>query len=232
MLIAIPTEGKLYLLCSLGLSALVFSGSLNPYSLTYTLKGAIFELDLYRPLTAMLYLGRVGPLLVLHVVLAVLAFSKAGPRVWGDSKADFVWMFTVVMGLLTVFSTFSSMYFFGNAFLMAVLTMWAVRAPTEQLSLFSVGLPLLYFPFLAGTVMTLLGSSIKNYMVGMLVGLLLGVIKSPNFIDKHGDLIPTPAFLTNLFQPRREERRAPEPRVEAAPAADGGHFRGQGYRIG
>ena len=231
MAIVIPTEGKLYLLCSLGLSALVFSGSLNPYSLTYTLKGTLFEFDLYRPLTAMLYLGRVGPLLVLHLLLAVLAFSKAGPRVWGGSKGDFVWMFTVVMGLLTVLSTFSSMYFFGSAFLMAVLTMWAVQAPTEQLRIFSLGLPLLYFPLLAATVMVLLGSSLKNYMVGLLVGLLLGVIKSPNFIDKHGDIIPTPDFLTNVFRTRREERMA-EQRMEAAPAADGGAFRGQGYRIG
>ena len=74
----IPPEGKLFLLCSVSLSLLVFTNSLNPYSISYTLKSTLFELDLYRPLTAMLYLGRVGPLLIAHLLLAFLAFSHAG----------------------------------------------------------------------------------------------------------------------------------------------------------
>lgn len=147
----------------------------------------------------MLYLGRVGPLLLLQLALATLIFSKAAPKLWGNSKAEFVWMFIVVMTLLTVFSTFSSMYFYGNAFLMAILTMWAVQTPTEQISIFYVGIPLLYIPMISATALVLLGSSFKNYMAGFLVGFFLGVIKSRNFVDKHGDLIPTPALITNIF---------------------------------
>lgn len=143
----------------------------------------------------MLYLGRISPLFILHMLLTYLAFSKAAPRVWKNSKADFAWIFIVIMIMLTVFSTFSSMYFFANAFVMAVLTMWAVQAPTEQLFVFSLGLPLLYLPLITATVMVLMGSSLKNYMIGFLIGLLLGVIKSPNYIDKHGDLLSTPAFI-------------------------------------
>lgn len=48
--------------------------------------------------------------------------------------------------------------------------------------------------------MIAIGSSYKQYMVGFLVGLIVGVLKNPQFIREHGDYLPTPRFIKSFFR--------------------------------
>ena len=87
--------------------------------------------------------------------------------------------------------------------------------------------------------MVLLGSSFKNYMAGFLFGLLLGVVKSPTFVEKHGDMFSTPQFLTNYFEVNSnnggyESIRVDPPAPPNNPpnARRDDVFAGAGYRIG
>ena len=73
----LPTYGKLYLASSIILSLMVFAKSVDPYNLAFTFKVTIFEFDLWRPFSAILYLSRVGILLPLHLLFAAIAFNKS-----------------------------------------------------------------------------------------------------------------------------------------------------------
>ena len=83
---------------------------------------------------------------------------------------------------------------------MILLMMWAIQHSRDQFSFKNIRLPSIYFPLIYAATMILLGSSFKNYMVGFIFGLLLGVVKNPSYIEKNGDLFPAPAFIKNFFQ--------------------------------
>ena len=198
---SIPSYGKLYLLCSVLVSLLVFTKSIDPYSITYTFKTTLFELNLWRPFTAILYLGRINILLPFQFFFAFLAFRQGTARVFGDrKKADFVWTLILSVIMLSVFSTFINLYFYANSFIMILLMMWAVQYPTDRLTIGSLRLPSIYIPVVYAVWMVLLGSSFKNYMAGFLFGLLLGVVKSSTYTDRYGELFPIPNFIKSYFQ--------------------------------
>ena len=128
----IPTYGKFYLISSIALSLMVFSTSVDPYSITFLFKPTIFELNLWRPFTAAIYMSRLGILLPVHLIFAAIAFSKSN-KMYGDrKKGQFTWIFILSVAFLSIFSTFSSMYFFGNSFIMILLMIWAVQYSNDQ----------------------------------------------------------------------------------------------------
>lgn len=81
-----------------------------------------------------------------------------------------------------IFSTFVNLYFYGSAFVMIMLMMWALQYPTDSINVFGAQIMSAYVPILYPAIMIVLGSSYKNYMAGFLFGLLLGAIKNPNYI--------------------------------------------------
>jgi hypothetical protein len=197
---SISTLGKFYLSSSFVISLLIFAKSLDPYSISYTFNQTIFELALWRPFTAVLYLSRIGLLLPFHLIFAYIAFIKAEEKVFpnGD-RAALLWVFILSVILLSIFSTFSSLYFFGNSFIMILLMMWAVQYPTDTMKISKINLQSIYFPLIYAATMVLLGSSFKNYMAGFLMGVFLGVFKNPTFVSQHGDRLPVPAFIKNYY---------------------------------
>lgn len=198
---SIPTIGKLYLLSSLGLAVLVFTTSLDPYNISYTFKQTIFELDLWRPITAVLYLSRIGILLPFHLLFAYIAFLKAGTKIYpSQDKANLLWICILSVIFLAIFSTFSGIHFYGNSLIMILLMMWAVQNTTDSMQILKYNLQSIYFPLIYTLIMVLLGSSFKNYIAGFLIGLFLGVVKNSTFINQHRDLLPAPAFIKNYYQ--------------------------------
>lgn len=99
-----------------------------------------------------------------------------------------------------IFSTFVSLYFYGNSFVMIMLMMWAMQYPTDTIMVFGAPIQSIYLPIIYAALMIALGSGYKNYMAGFLLGLLLGAIKNPNYIREHGDYFPTPKFLKSFFR--------------------------------
>ena len=86
------------------------------------------------------------------------------------------------MFFLSLFSTFSSLYFFGNSFIMILLMMWAIQFSNDQFVFKNIRIPSIYFPLIYAATMVILGSSFKHYMAGFIFGLLLGVVKNPSYI--------------------------------------------------
>lgn len=99
-----------------------------------------------------------------------------------------------------IFSTFVSLYFYGNSFVIIMLMMWAMHYPTDTIRLFGAPIQSIFLPIIYSALMIAFGSGYKNYMAGFLLGLLLGAIKNPNYIREHGDLFPTPKFLKSFFR--------------------------------
>lgn len=83
---------------------------------------------------------------------------------------------------------------------MILLMVWAVQHPTDQFIISKISVNSIYFPLIYAGIMTFLGSSYKNYMAGFLLGLFLGFIKNPSFIEKHGDIFPTPIMIKSYFE--------------------------------
>lgn len=109
-------------------------------------------------------------------------------------------MFILSAASLAIFSTFTGLYFYGNSFIMILLMAWAVQHPTDQFVFFKIYINSIYIPLIYAGVMAFLGSSYKNYMAGFLVGLFLGFIKNPSFIEKHRDIFPTPNMIKSYFE--------------------------------
>jgi hypothetical protein len=102
--------------------------------------------------------------------------------------------------ILMIFSTFISLYFYANSFVMIMLIMWAMQYPTDTVNVLGAHIHSVYIPIIYPALMIALGSSYKNYMAGLLIGLLIAAIKNPNYIREHGDLFPTPNFLKSFFR--------------------------------
>jgi hypothetical protein len=82
-----------------------------------------------------------------------------------------------------LFSTLiANLYFYANSFIMILLMMWAMQYPTDTVNIFGAYVQSVYWPIIYTVSMVVLGSSYKYYMAGLLIGLVLGTIKSPNFI--------------------------------------------------
>lgn len=129
-----------------------------------------------------------------------------------------------------IFSTFVSLYFYGNSLVMIMLMMWAMQYPTDTIRVFGAPIQSIYLPIIYAGIMIALGSGYKNYMAGFLLGLLLGAIKNPNYIREHGDFFPTPNFLKSFFRyDAYEMERIRIEEVRQSQRAD--YFQGRGYRL-
>jgi len=65
---------------------------------------------------------------------------------------------------------------------MIMFMTWATRHPTDFITLWKLDLHSVYFPIIYSTIMICLGSSYKNYMIGLIIGLIYGTLKGPTFI--------------------------------------------------
>ena len=193
----------MYVGCNLALALMVFSTALDPYSITYAFKLTFFELSLYRPLTALLYLSRLGILFPFHLLFSFLATSRIANQVH-PRLPDLAWFVIINIVSLMLFSSLvSNLYFYGSAFVMAMLVVWAVQHPTDRIRIpFEVYSA--YFPIAYAVLMIALGSNYRNYVAGLLIGFVYGTIKNPVFVQQHGDLLPTPSFLSNYLRPPPE----------------------------
>ena len=72
----------LFLTCNVVFALLVFIKAIDPYMLTYTFTQTFLELSLWRPITAIFYLGRIGLPLPFQLVFAYLAASKLANKVY------------------------------------------------------------------------------------------------------------------------------------------------------
>lgn len=150
----------------------------------------------------MFYIGRIGLIFPFQLAFAYLATYKMANQVYRkQSTADLVWLLIISMILLMLFSTLiANLYFYANSFIMILLIMWAMQYPTDPINIFGAYIQSVYWPIIYTVSMVALGSSYKNYMAGLLIGLVLGTFKSPNFIRQHQDYLPTPNFLKSYFR--------------------------------
>ena len=76
------TFSKLYLACSVVFSILIFSKALDPYAISYTFSQTVYEISPWRPVTAIMYLGRIGILLPFQLLFATIATAKMSNTVF------------------------------------------------------------------------------------------------------------------------------------------------------
>ena len=148
-----------------------------------------------------MYLGRIGIILPFQLIFAILATSKISDTVYADKKSgDILWLFAFSIISLMIFCTLvSNLYFYGNAFVMIMLMVWALHFPKDFVSIIGIKLHSIFFPIIYSALMIILGSSYKSYMAGFFIGLIFGVLKNPKFIEQNSDYLPTPEFMLSMF---------------------------------
>jgi hypothetical protein len=198
----IPTFTKGYLISSICLTGLVFLKLLDPYSISFTFKQTFFELSLYRPITATLFPSRLSLLFPLHLIFAYIALTKFETIVYGRQRyADLIWFTTLsIISLMIAASTVLKLYFYFNSMIVIMLISWAFKSPNDEYIILGLPIKSSYFPLIYPTIMILFGSSYVNYLAGLVIGITLNYLKSPPFIRKNKDFLPTPSFLKNIFR--------------------------------
>uniref|UniRef100_A0A665TDK0 Derlin n=1 Tax=Echeneis naucrates TaxID=173247 RepID=A0A665TDK0_ECHNA len=144
--------------------------------------------------------------------------------------ADFVFMFLFGGLLMTIFGTFVSLVFLGQAFTIMLVYVWSRRNPNVRMNFF--GLLNFQAPFLPWVLMgfsLLLGNSIIVDLLGIAVGHVYFFLEDvfPNQ-PGGGRWLKTPSIIKMLFDTPEEDANY-NPLPEERP---GGFAWGEGQRLG
>lgn len=127
---------RTYLAICTGMTLLITLGVLHPKMLYYTPSAAFLELNIWRPFTALFYMGKFSFGFIFNMYFAFIAISKVETLVFTrDRYADFLWLNVVIfLGCLLIGSVLD-LYFFAEAYQMAMIYIWCKRFPHEEITL-------------------------------------------------------------------------------------------------
>lgn len=155
----------------------------------------------------------------------------------GGTTADFIYM--LFLGALVFFAIgyFMPIPFFGECMLFMIMYVWSRKEPNGVLNIFGFKFQALYLPWIYLAIRLLMGSSIVNPLIGIVVGHAYFFLADVLPISHNIDLIHTPSFLihfvdriTGVSRPIGANAAAARPGVN--PQAFGGHNWGRGNRLG
>jgi Derlin-2/3 len=131
-----PLVTRTYLAICTAMTLLITLGLIGPKLLFYTFSTAILELNLWRPFTALFYMGKFSFGMIFNMYFAYIALSKVETLVFTrDKYADFLWLnVCVYLGCLVV-GSIVEIYFFAEPYQMAMIYIWCKRFPHEEITL-------------------------------------------------------------------------------------------------
>lgn len=131
-----PLITRSYLAGCIVLTILVSLGVLNPYALTYTFREGFMQLELWRVVTAGLFMGKFSFGFIFEMMFAYQFISKTESELFSkENYPDFLWM--VIWSYLTLLlaSSLLPIYFFSKAFVMVITYIYCKRRPHEEIRL-------------------------------------------------------------------------------------------------
>lgn len=182
-------------LCTCGFSFQI----VPPQYLLIDLSATLWQLQLWRPLTATLFLGKFGFPWLMAIAMLVMNLRRHEDEDFVGRKGDMVWMMVILVAVLHVLAIVMGMMIVSFAFTMAIVWVWCKRHPDAQLSIQIFAFKAIYFPWALMGFHLLMNMSIVDDIVGIVAGhvyvLLADIL--PRTHDIH--LIKTPAFIQNYF---------------------------------
>jgi len=239
LLEGLPPVTRVWFVSSFSTTVLAQFGLLDPSRIVWSWAALKTNFELWRLVTPYLYFGGFSfPFLIAMYML--VQYSKnyeVAPYNTGagGTSADYLWMLVICVGALNVLSTVLGLAAPAQALTTAVLYVWSRKNPTQQVSLYGVAMPAMYFPWAVVALNVVIGNPITLFLAGIGVGhvyyFLVDVVP-----DTYGqDLVATPRFFCDaLGEAPRAQRTAPGQRA-AEPAAEnrGGRYNwGTGRALG
>lgn len=122
--------GAFIIACALSL------GFVSAYSLFYTFHATVFELNLWRPITALLFQGKFSFSFIFAMYFCYFGLSRVETEIFTkETYADFLWLCIYLYTGLLVFASIFPIYWLGDGFIFALMYIWCKRRPFETLQL-------------------------------------------------------------------------------------------------
>jgi di/tricarboxylate transporter len=105
-------------------------GMVSPFTLIYSFRQTFFQLQLWRPFTALVFMGKFDFGFIFNVYFAYLAINKVETQVFSRERyADFLWLTIMLFGGCVALGSLFNMVVFTEPFLMSLVYIWCKRMP-------------------------------------------------------------------------------------------------------
>ena len=109
-----PLVTRTYLAICTVFTLLITLQVLNPIILFYTFRTAFMEFNIWRPFTALFYMGKFSFGFIFNMYFAFIAISKVETMVFTrDKYADFLWLNVLIFLCCVVIGSILDLYFFS-----------------------------------------------------------------------------------------------------------------------
>ena len=217
-------------LCTCGFSFQMVS----PQLLLIDFDAMIWQLQIWRPITATFFLGKFGFPWLMAIAMLV-TYVQRHEEDFKGRLAELIWMFTLIIVFLHICAFVLDMMLVSFSFIMALCWIWCKRNPTATLSIYMFTFGANMFPWAFMLFHLVMGMSIVDDIVGVVAG--HGYLFLADMLPRtHGyNLVRTPQFLYNWFPNQRVTSygvtAAPEGRRMAG-QAEQRHAWGRGNALG
>ncbi|KAI1903727.1 hypothetical protein AGOR_G00030200 [Albula goreensis] len=211
----IPVVTRAYTTACVLTTAAVQLELITPFQLYFNPDLILKHYQVWRLMTNFLFFGPVGFNFLFNMIFLYRYCRMLEEGSFRGRTADFVFMFLFGGVLMTIFGTFVSLVFLGQAFTIMLVYVWSRRNPNVRMNFF--GLLNFQAPFLPWVLMgfsLLLGNSIIVDLLGIAPG--------------GGRWLKTPTILKMLFDTPEDDANY-NPLPEERP---GGFAWGEGQRLG
>ena len=129
-----PLFTRTYLSVCTVMTLLISLRMVNPMALLYSFNATFFSFQLWRPFTAMVFMGKFDFGFIFNVYFAYIAISKVETQVFlRDRYHDFLWLVIMLFAGCLVLGSLFGLMVFTELFLMALIYIWCKRMPHEEI---------------------------------------------------------------------------------------------------
>ncbi|XP_019718518.1 derlin-2 [Hippocampus comes] len=197
----IPLVTRAYTTACVLTTAAVQLELITPFQLYFNPDLILRNYQVWRLITNFLFFGPVGFNFLFNMIFLYRYCRMLEEGSFRGRTGDFVFMFLFGGLLMTIFGTFVSLVFLGQAFTIMLVYIWSRRNPNVRMNFF--GLLNFQAPFLPWVLMgfsLLLGNSIIIDLLGIAVGHVYFFLEDvfPN-LPGGGRWLKTPSIIKMLF---------------------------------
>lgn len=170
-----------------------------PQYLFIDFSAMLWQLQIWRPLTATFFLGKFGFPWLMALAMLVMNVKRHEDEDFVGRKGDMVWMMLLICAFLHLLALLMGMQLISFAFIMAITWVWCKRHPDAQLSIYMFAFKAIYFPWALMLFHLIMNMSIVDDIVGIVGGHIFVLIADILPRTHNINLVKTPGFIQNWF---------------------------------
>jgi Derlin-2/3 len=127
---------RTYLAICTGFTLLLTLKLVSPQMLAYDFHSTFLQFNIWRPFTAMFFMGKFDFSFLFNIYFAYIALMKVETMVFTrDKYADFLWLNLLILLACTIVGSIITVYFFSEIYQMVMIYIWCKRFPHEEITL-------------------------------------------------------------------------------------------------